>query len=233
MRTSQIPHATGRVLALCGLVALAACSDAPDTGYTAVAGEGNARATWSVIVGVLDENAQSVDPERVTAQSGRPGMRQRFVGSRVAPGRFVLEGSGPGPLDLVVEVGGKRHTIQHPIDSPRATLVVPVGGRLEIAWSLPRDPALFDGRLVLILESSGEPSRRVERNIDRRGKSNGAIEIAYLAAGEYLASLELWKDGGAPGESNAFVMPLTAPRLLQVEAGELTRVPLGGGGAGE
>jgi hypothetical protein len=221
--------ALGRLAALAAVTLLSvACNDTPDVRYTAVAGEGNARAEWSVVVGILDENAQAVDAQRVTAESGRPGMKQRIVGARIAPGRFVLEGSGPGPLDVFIEAGGRRHTLQHPIESDRATLVLPVGGRLEISWSLPRAPELFEGRLMLVLESSAEPRRRLEQAIDRGGKSAGAVEVGYLAPGEYLVSLELWKDGDAPGGSGAFVLPLTAPRLLQIEAGEITRVPLGG-----
>ena len=205
------------------------CGDDTDgRRYRAVAGEGNARADWEVTVGVVDEDARPVEADRVSARSGRPGARSEVVGERVGPGQFLLRGGGAGPVTIRVLAGGKQHTLEHPIASPRATLVVPVGGKLEIAWSLPRSQELFDGRLVLVVESSLSPDRRIQRDIDRRGRIAGAAAIPYLAPGEYLASLELWRDADAPGGRDPLVVPLTAPRLLRIEAGELTRIPLGG-----
>ena len=196
------------------------------TAFSAVSGERGVIAGRTVIVTVLDEDAEPVDGARVSALSD-PNDPASVIGATPLPGgEHRLDGLGEGSLPILVEIAGRRHRIEHPSANPRATLVVPVGGSLEVAWRVPPRDTLPSGSLVLTVSPRAEPQVRVEVTLDAGNQVAGTVAIPYLGPGEYLASLELWRLE-RPGGRPAGILPVTDPRAFSIQEDQLTRIALG------
>lgn len=216
--------------ALVGLLSLGCGDDGradEPAAFSAVAtvGSTEGRSVW---VRVLDRDAKPIPGARVFAQGGEDLL---VAAERVEPGEHRIDGLGEGRVRILVDVAGQRHMLEHPSSNPRATLVLPVGGGLEVAWAVPKLAALPDGTLHLVVATRADPDLRLELEVARNDRGSGTLAIPYLPVGEYLASLELWRkttpmDTDDP-EDPAKVLPLTAPRALWIEPRTVTQVVLG------
>ena len=209
--------------------ALLACGESSKekfgpTAFSAVSGERGVIPGRTVIVSVLDENAQPVEGAQVTALSDPNDPATTVAGTALPDGESRLDGLGEGSIPILVEIAGRRHRIDHPSSNPRATLVVPVGGSLEIAWRVPPRETLPTGSLVLAVAARAEPDVRLEVTLG--AQDAGTVAIPYLGPGEYLASLELWRLDRPKGRPSG-ILPMTDPRSFSIQEDQLTRIALG------
>ncbi len=232
-RAADMGARVGRAatLALLLAAALVACGESNkekfgSTAFSAVSGERGVIAGRTVIVSVLDEEAQPVDGARVSALSDPNDPASVIAATSLPGGEHRLDGLGEGTVPILVEVAGRRHRIDHPSSNPRATLVVPVGGSLEVAWRVPPRDQLPTGSLVLTVSPRSEPDVRVEVTLDVGSRDSGTVAIPYLGPGEYLATLELWRLDRPKGRP-AGILPVSDPRAFSIREDELTRIALG------
>ena len=219
--------------ALLAAVALLGCGEGGreekfgSAAFSAVSGERGVIAGRTVIVSVVDQDGEPVEGAKVSALSDPNDPRAVIAATPAAQGEQRLDGLAEGSVPILIEIGGRRHRIDHPSANPRATLVVPVGGSLEVAWSLPPPGQLPTGSLVLAVSPREEPETRLELTLDSgSGRVTGTVEIPYLSPGEYLASLELWRLDRPAGRP-AGILPVTDPRVFSIQEDELTRIALG------
>lgn len=208
----------------------------PPTGFSAVAqgmfGAIAGMVGETVVVSVLDEDAKPLPGARVTAELGTGWS----VGARaIAPGQFELNGLLDDDVVIRAELAGGALRIRHPTDSPKATLIFPVGGEVVVYWVLPERDRIAAGELRLVLQARGDTRVRIEQAVDGSVPA-GFVELPYLRPGEYEASLELWEVPlGAPNRK--VIIPVTAPRVVRVSSHERSWVRLGvestGAGAGD
>jgi hypothetical protein len=122
------------VLALALAAALLACGENNkekfgSTAFSAVSGERGVIPGRTVIVSVLDEDAEPVDGARVSALSDPSDPASAVAATPLAGGEHRLDGLGEGIVPILIEVAGRRHRIDHPSSNPRATLVDPRRGQ--------------------------------------------------------------------------------------------------------
>jgi hypothetical protein len=194
--------------------------------FSAVSGERGVIAGRTVIVGVLDEDANPVEGAQVSALSDPNNPASVVAATPLPGGEHRLDGLGEGSVPILIEVAGRRHRIEHPSSNPRATLVVPVGGRLEVAWRVPPRDTLPSGSLVLTVSARAEPDVRFEVTLAGGDQVAGTVAIPYLGPGDYLASLELWRLD-RPKDRPAGILPMTDPRAFSIQVDQLTRIALG------
>jgi len=214
-------------------------ADVPEEpAFTAVAVLDGASAGRSIWVRVLDRNAEPIDGASVSIELPTGGVRDA---TEVAVGQHRLDGLIDGIVPIAVDVAGRRHMLEHPVAKPNATLVLPVGGRLDVVWQVPQLADLPEGELHLIVAARADPELRFELEVEPEEGYVGRELVPYLLPGQYLASLELWRVPDAPvaervtpygppseGEGPVKILPLTQPRLLSIEEGEVTQIVLGG-----
>lgn len=194
------------------------------TAFSAVSGERGVIPGRTVIVSVLDEDAEPVEGAQVSALSDPNDPKSAVAATPLPGGEHRLDGLGEGAVPILVEIAGRRHRIEHPSSNPRATLVVPVGGSLEVAWRVPPRDTLPSGSLVLAVSPRSEPDARVEVKLG--AQDTGTVAIPYLGPGEYLAALELWRLDRPTGRP-AGILPMTDPRSFSIQEDQLTRIALG------
>jgi hypothetical protein len=194
------------------------------TAFSAVSGERGVIPGRTVIVSVLDEDAQPVEGAQVSALSDPSDPASVIAATALPEGGHRLDGLAEGSVPILVEIAGRRHRIQHPSSNPRATLVVPVGGSLEVAWRVPPRATLPTGSLVLTVSARTEPDVRLEVTLG--AQDAGTVAIPYLGPGEYLASLELWRLDRPSGRP-AGILPMTDPRSFEIQEDQLTRIAVG------
>ncbi len=218
-------------LAVLLATALLACGESNrerfgPTAFSAVSGERGVIPGRTVIVSVLDEDARPVEGAQVSALTdpNDPATAIAATASGLPEGEHRLDGLGEGSIPILVEIGGRRHRIEHPSANPRATLVVPVGGRLEVAWRVPSRETLPSGSLILTVSPRAEPDVRLE--VALGAQDAGTVAIPYLGPGEYLAALELWRLERPRGRP-AGILPMTDPRAFSIQEDQLTRIALG------
>jgi hypothetical protein len=230
MNRARCPKpSTAVVLALAVVAMLWGCSESSKekfgpTAFSAVSGERGVIPGRTVIVSVLDEDAQPVEGAGVSALADPNDPSSTIAATPLPEGEHRLDGLGEGSVPILIEIAGRRHRIEHPSSNPRATLVVPVGGSLEIAWRVPARDTLPSGSLVLAVSARAEPDVRFEMTLG--SQDAGTIAIPYLGPGEYLASLELWRLDRPTGRP-AGILPMTDPRAFSIQEDELTRIALG------
>jgi len=225
-------RSSGSWALVCALAALLplACGGEPaeeTPAFSAVAERDPAEGR-SVWVRVLDRDAAPIPGARVYIDGPDDSEIPAAV---VGQGEYRLDGLSDDRVNIWVEVVGQRHGLKHPVSNSRATVVLPVGGGLEVAWAVPQLPALPDGSLHLVVATRAEPDLRLEVEVARSDLGSGSFAIPYLPVGEYLASLELWRrtteiDPGDPDDP-VKILPLTAPRVLWIEPRAVTQVVLG------
>jgi hypothetical protein len=237
MQSRQMPSprraSTVRLAAILLAVAgaLPGCGDGREkkpgsTAFSAVSGERGVIAGRTVIVSVVDRDAQPVEGARVSALADPNDPASAIAATPLVAGEHRLDGLAEGTVPILIEIAGRRHRIEHSAENPRATLVVPVGGSLEVAWKVPPRKELPTGSLVLAVASRSEPDARLELTLDTGSRDAGTVAVPYLSPGEYLASLELWRVE-RPGGRPPGVLPLTDPRVFSIQEDEVTRIAVG------
>ncbi len=213
-------------------------SSAPRPAFTATAlveGATDGRSVW---VRVLDQNAEPIDGASVSVQLESGDVRDAV---EVGRGEHRIDGLLEGVVPIQVQAGGREHLLKHAIENPYATLVLPVGGELDVVWQAPQLAGLPDGDLYLVVVARLDPELRFEIPLEQAESYTGRASIPYLMPGQYLASLELWRvpepaDGMSDADAAVLadaeeapvkILPLTQPRLVWIAPGEAAQIVLG------